>query len=291
MMWNLGGGGCNIFKWVCWQYYSQELYSESELLYSLKSGHMSSTATLPPLTCFLLHHLQHLMGASSEEASSATLNGRPKWRGKFTWWPRNLQIFPPEDWMAVLSASVRQQYCFAVNLSSKGRSHIGSLFIKQDQKKAGSWCNTHCCYTCRPCSWDCIHRMPDTKWQHSLLCFCYFQKSTISKLAHKSSGKLLSLFFNIFFYIPFLLTGLMKLLCLGVPFNSLPLMHIGTHWQTHPHPQTSLSNCPGLHSAPPWPHYWLSWQLPCCSGHGHSSPSPAVRSSGGRHHCQTWCTW
>jgi len=62
---------------------------------------------------------------------------------------------------------------FALNLSTSGSSHLGSLFTNEERKKIGSWQIWYFCPTCQPCLWH--HRcLLGTKWQHSQSCFYDF---------------------------------------------------------------------------------------------------------------------
>ena len=80
-----------------------------------------------------------------------------------------------------------QKYFFCFKLSS-GCSLFGLPFTNEELKKVGSWCHAHFCHTCRPHS---CHKLLDTKWQCTWLCFhnfkCWFQKT----LDPKSTEKLL----------------------------------------------------------------------------------------------------
>ena len=63
----------------------------------------------------------------------------------------------------LLSVFMQQKYFFSSsNLSSAGRSHIGSLF-KVRKRLAHDVVFIHFCQTCQPCSWRHRHRLPDTK--------------------------------------------------------------------------------------------------------------------------------
>ena len=75
--------------------------------------------------------------------------------------------FSGSGWLSVF---MQHKYFFASNLSSSGCSQVCLLFTSR--KLSVQWHNVHFCPTCYPWSWWHKHRLTDTKWKCSRLCFC-----------------------------------------------------------------------------------------------------------------------
>lgn len=98
-------------------------------------------------------------------------------------------------------------------LSSLGYSLLGLLLWKKVET-VDLGCNTHFCHTYLPCSWRHRHGLPNTKWQHSRVCFHNFKTSVVNKLDHKLTENLLQVF-CVFFH--FYQLGPIMLFCLVSP--------------------------------------------------------------------------
>ena len=90
--------------------------------------------------------------------------------------------------VTVLSISMQWKYFTALNLSSPGGSHVGSLSTKAAQKKVGSWCNIFFCHTCQPCSWSCKPKRPkECQTQNGSTCGQAFATFKLLKKKKKKS--------------------------------------------------------------------------------------------------------
>ena len=72
----------------------------------------------------------------------------------------------------------------AYNFSSSGRSHVGSLFTNEEQKKAASWRIWYFCHTCRPSLGLHWYRLLGTKLQYSQLCFWLLLNTDFIQTGH-----------------------------------------------------------------------------------------------------------
>ena len=71
---------------------------------------------------------------------NVTLKGFPSKNAKWIEHIQNVQVFPYAHsvWLFYQYLCKRSTFFLASNLSSKGHSHVGSLFTNEEQKKAGS---------------------------------------------------------------------------------------------------------------------------------------------------------
>ena len=67
----------------------------------------------------------------------------------------------------ILPLAPRSNYCFKVDLLEV---QPFCSFWRRTEKPAGLLHNQHFCPSCQKCSWCHRHKLPSTKWQHSLSC-------------------------------------------------------------------------------------------------------------------------